>query len=145
MTSNSARALASRPSLVSDMPDHEADEHRGIQEAPLPSGRLISGEEARNALTYLKRSAAEFGMAVRRAKRAEALMSSTEARLTRDSTAKLPTDRKMEARAHQDWIDAAEEEAAADGDLAEIRALREAAEQICRLYQTQQADSRELK
>jgi len=146
--SNAARALAaSKPSglVPDDMPEHEVEEHRNVQDAPLAGETIITNGQAEKALRFLRDSARQYGLAKRRVKRASAVLGHTEAKLARQSPGKTPTDRKADARADQLWLDAAEEEAAAEGDLAELNALREAASYTVECWRTQRADQRSIR
>jgi len=143
MNTNSARALAA--TLVSDMPAHEQDDHLAVQDAPLPGRDVVSRSEVREALEYLRRSARPYGNARAKATFAANALKAKEAELFLSSTEKTADGKKAAARAHDEWREAANAEAMAVGEVEEIKALREAAEQRCRLYQTQQADHRDMK
>jgi len=145
--SNSSRALqaSDRRPLVSDMPEHEVNEHRNVQEAALAGRDVVSRDEVRSALEYLRRSASQFGNARAKATFKANALKAKEAELFLASTEKTADAKKAAARAHPEWMEAASEEAMAVGEVEEIAALRAAAEQRCRLYQTQQADHRDMK
>lgn len=130
--SNSQRALG-----IKDMPQHEQREHQG-------SNRIVSDDEAGDALRWLASSAKRTGQARARLIKAGHMVKHIEALefLRADGSMDL---RKMRARTSAKWVEAINEEAEAAGAFEEIKALREAAAARVEAWRTESATMRAVK
>ena len=113
--------------------------------APQKPSRIVSEEDVHSAMEYLRDSAHKLGKARERAKKAEHMLDHTEALLFKMSAESSDAKRKADARTQQRWLDAAQEDAEATGELAKLYALREAASAVIEGWRTESATYRSMK
>lgn len=130
MTSISQRATG-----VRDMPVKEIAEHQGRH-------RLVSDDEVGDALRWLATNAREIGEARAKMIKRERFLQHTEALLTKMSDASSDAKKRVEARADERWLEAANAEADAAGAFETMKALREAAAARIEAWRTESASLR---
>lgn len=84
-------------------------------------------EEISKAIEFLIHSAGDIGRAKERAERAGKMIGHIEALMAKASDEKSADARKMEARASDKYLDAINECAEAEGEMAKLYSLRQAA------------------
>ena len=104
--------------------------------------RLVPEEDVHSAMEYLRNSAHTLGKARERAKKAEHMLNHTEALLFKISAEPSDAKRKADARTQPRWLEAANEDAEATGELAKLYALREAASAVIEGWRTESATFR---
>lgn len=117
---------------------HEAGEGSGRATRP---GRVAPAEIDR-AIDFLVNSAGPLGSAKARAVKAEKMLGHIEALRALASDQKTADARKFDARASQEYLDAINEHAEAEGELSKLYGLRQAAQAKVDAWRTEAASLR---
>lgn len=103
---------------------------------------MITMDQVERAQQYLIDSAAEIGGATERAIRAERMLKHIKALEMKKRNEQALGAQEREAYASDAYKEALLEEAVAAGELAKVRALRDAAESVIRIWQSENANMR---
>lgn len=103
---------------------------------------MITIQQVEKAQQYLIDSAAEIGTAVERAIRAERMLKHIKALEMKKRNEQALGAQEREAYASDAYKEALLEEAVSAGELAKTRALRDAAESVIRIWQSENANMR---
>lgn len=103
---------------------------------------MITLDQVERAQQYLIDSAKEIGEAVERAIRSERMLKHIKAIEMKKRNEQALGAQEREAYASDNYREALMEEAVAAGKLAELRALRDAAESVIRVWQSENANQR---
>lgn len=103
---------------------------------------MITTEEVERAQQYLIDSAKEIGSATERAIRAERMLKHIKALEMKKRNEQALGAQEREAYASDAYKEALLEEAVSAGELAKVRALRDAAESVIRIWQSENANLR---
>lgn len=97
----------------------------GPRQTPTPAPEM--DEDITKAIEFLIHSAGEIGRAKERSERAGKMIGHIEALMAKASDEKSADARKMEARASEKYLEAINECAEAEGEMAKLYSLRQAA------------------
>lgn len=103
---------------------------------------MITVQQVEKAQQYLIDSAAEIGIAVENAIRAERMLKHIKALEMKKRNESALGAQEREAYASDAYKEALLEEAVSAGELAKVRALRDAAESVIRIWQSENANMR---
>ncbi len=103
---------------------------------------MITVEQVEKAQQYLIDSAAEIGRAVENAIRSERMLKHIKALEMKKRNENALGAQEREAYASDAYKEALLEEAVSAGELAKVRALRDAAESVIRIWQSENANMR---
>lgn len=103
---------------------------------------MITIEQVEKAREFLIDSAADFGRATERAIRAERMLKHIKALQMKMRNESALGAQEREAYASEAYKEALLEEAVACGELAKLKALREAADMTIRIWQSENANHR---
>lgn len=103
---------------------------------------MITVEQVEKAQQYLIDSAAEIGRAVENAIRSERMLKHIKALEMKKRNESALGAQEREAYASDAYKEALLEEAVSAGELAKVRALRDAAESVIRIWQSENANMR---
>jgi hypothetical protein len=103
---------------------------------------MITVEQVEKAQQYLIDSAAEIGRAVENAIRSERMLKHIKALEMKKRNENALGAQEREAYASDAYKTALLEEAVSAGELAKVRALRDAAESVIRIWQSENANMR---
>ena len=103
---------------------------------------MITMDQVEKAQQYLIDSASDIGKATERAIRAERMLKHIKSLETKKRNEQALGAQEREAYASEAYKDALLEEAVSAGELAKIRALRDAAESVIRIWQSENANMR---
>ena len=103
---------------------------------------MITVEQVEKAQQYLIDSAAEIGRAVENAIRSERMLKHIKALEMKKRNEQALGAQEREAYASETYKEALLEEAVSAGELAKVRALRDAAESVIRIWQSENANMR---
>jgi hypothetical protein len=103
---------------------------------------MITVDQVEKAQQYLIDSAAEIGRAVENAIRAERMLKHIKALEMKKRNESALGAQEREAYASDAYKEALLEEAVSAGELAKVRALRDAAESVIRIWQSENANMR---
>jgi hypothetical protein len=103
---------------------------------------MITIEQVEKAQQYLIDSAAEIGRAVENAIRSERMLKHIKALEMKKRNEQALGAQEREAYASEVYKEALLEEAVSAGELAKVRALRDAAESVIRIWQSENANMR---
>jgi hypothetical protein len=103
---------------------------------------MITVEQVEKAQQYLIDSAAEIGRAVENAIRSERMLKHIKALEMKKRNESALGAQEREAYASETYKEALLEEAVSAGELAKVRALRDAAESVIRIWQSENANMR---
>jgi hypothetical protein len=103
---------------------------------------MITIQQVEKAQQYLIDSAAEIGIAVENAIRAERMLKHIKALEMKKRNESALGAQEREAYASDAYKAALLEEAVSAGELAKVRALRDAAESVIRIWQSENANMR---
>jgi len=103
---------------------------------------MITLDQVERAQQYLIDSAKEIGEAVERAIKSERMLKHIKAIEMKKRNEQALGAQEREAYASDNYREALMEEAVAAGKLAELRALRDAAESVIRVWQSENANQR---
>lgn len=103
---------------------------------------MITIDQVEKAQQYLIDSAAEIGRAVERAIKAERMLKHIKALEMKKRNEQALGAQEREAYASDTYKQALLEEAVSAGELAKVRALRDAAESVIRIWQSENANMR---
>lgn len=109
------------------------------------SNRIVPDSKVDGSLAFLRDSAADLKKATKEALLAERWVKHVEALLSKASDATSDSKRLADARTSQQWLDAIEDEAEKVGELAKLKALREAASANIEAWRSEQANYRAMK
>lgn len=109
------------------------------------SNELVSDSSVEKALDYLRDNAEAIGEAVREAKLRESMVKVVLAHMMKGHPDMSAAAQEREARASEDYLEAIQAEAKAAGDLAKMRALREAAAMKIEVWRSASANYRSMK
>lgn len=109
------------------------------------SNELVSDSAVEKALDYLRDNAEAIGEAVREAKLRESLVKVVLAHKMKEHPEVSAAAQEREARASEEFLDAIQAEARAAGELARMRALREAAAMKIEVWRSASANYRSMK
>jgi len=103
---------------------------------------MITVQQVEKAQQYLIDSAAEIGVAVENAIRSERMLKHIKALEMKKRNESALGAQEREAYASDAYKEALLEEAVSAGELAKVRALRDAAESVIRIWQSENANMR---
>lgn len=103
---------------------------------------MITTDQVERAQQYLIDSAQEIGSATERAIRAERMLKHIKALEMKKRNEQALGAQEREAYASDAYKEALLEEAVSAGELAKVRALRDAAESVIRIWQSENANLR---
>jgi len=103
---------------------------------------MITIDQVEKAQQYLIDSAAEIGRAVENAIRSERMLKHIKALEMKKRNEQALGAQEREAYASEIYKEALLEEAVSAGELAKVRALRDAAESVIRIWQSENANMR---
>lgn len=103
---------------------------------------MITIDQVEKAQQYLIDSAAEIGRAVEQAIKAERMLKHIKALEMKKRNEQALGAQEREAYASDAYKEALLEEAVSAGELAKVRALRDAAESVIRIWQSENANMR---
>ena len=103
---------------------------------------MITIEQVEKAQQYLIDSAAEIGRAVENAIRSERMLKHIKALEMKKRNEQALGAQEREAYASEVYKEALLEEAVSAGELAKVRALRDAADSVIRIWQSENANMR---
>jgi hypothetical protein len=103
---------------------------------------MITTDQVERAQQYLIDSAQEIGFATERAIRAERMLKHIKALEMKKRNEQALGAQEREAYASDAYKEALLEEAISAGELAKVRALRDAAESVIRIWQSENANLR---
>lgn len=103
---------------------------------------MITIDQVEKAQQYLIDSAAEIGRAVENAIRSERMLKHIKALEMKKRNEQALGAQEREAYASEVYKEALLEEAVSAGELAKVRALRDAAESVIRIWQSENANMR---
>jgi hypothetical protein len=103
---------------------------------------MITIQQVEKAQQYLIDSAAEIGIAVENSIRAERMLKHIKALEMKKRNESALGAQEREAYASDAYKEALLEEAVSAGELAKVRALRDAAESVIRIWQSENANMR---
>jgi rhamnose utilization protein RhaD (predicted bifunctional aldolase and dehydrogenase) len=109
------------------------------------SNELVSDSAVEKALDYLRDNADAIGEAVREAKMRESMVKVVLAFMMKGYPELSAAAQEREARASPDYLEAVKAEAKAAGELAKMRALREAASMKIEVWRSASANYRSMK